>query len=255
MKSKESVMTFGSLKQFASLAALAVALAGCSTVDRLEHIGEVPSLAPLTNPLQPPASETLSVTPPPPPTHQDNSLWTTGARSFFHDPRASHHGDILTVNISIADAAKISDTTARGRTNSDNANLTNFFGLEGPLTSALPAGANPASLVKMGSDMSNSGTGSVDRSETINLTLAAIVTQVLPNGNLVIRGHQQVRVNTELRDLQVSGIVRPEDITSSNTIDLSQIAEARISYGGKGQITDVQQPPLGQQLYDILMPF
>ncbi|MDE3116302.1 MAG: flagellar basal body L-ring protein FlgH [Pseudomonadota bacterium] len=248
-------MTFGTFKQFASLTTLTIALAACSTVDRLEHIGQPPALAPLTNPLQPPAGETLDVTLPPPPVHQDNSLWTTGAHSFFHDPRASHRGDILTVNISIADAAKISDTTSRSRNNSDNANLTNFFGLEGPLASALPSGANPASLVKMGSDMSNSGTGSVDRSETINLTLAAIVSQVMPNGNLVIRGHQQVRVNTELRDLQVSGIVRPEDITSANTIDLSQIAEARIAYGGKGQITDVQQPPLGQQLYDIIMPF
>ncbi len=248
-------MTFVSLKQFTSLAAIAVALAACSTVDRLENIGRPPALAPLTNPMVTREGQALPVLPPPLPVHQDNSLWATGAHSFFHDPRASHSGDILTVDISIADAAKLSDSTSRSRANADNANLTNFFGLEGPLASALPAGANPASLVKMGSDTSNSGTGSIDRSETINLTLAAIVTQVLPNGNLVIRGHQEVRVNTELRDLQVSGIVRPEDITSDNTVSLSQIAEARISYGGRGQITDVQQPPLGEQLYDIIMPF
>ncbi len=172
----------------------------------------------------------------------------SGSRSFFHDPRASHIGDLLTVDISIADAAKISDTTKRRRDNSDNAGLSNFFGLEGPLAAALPAGADPSKLVNMASTTSNAGTGSVDRSEQINLTLAAIVTQVLPNGNLVIRGHQQVRVNNELRDLQISGIVRTEDITNANTVNLSQIAEARISYGGKGQITDVQQPRYGQQL-------
>ena len=107
----------------------------------------------------------------------------------------------------------------------------------------------------MGSDTSNAGSGAVDRSEDINLTLAAIVTQVLPNGNLVITGHQQVRVNSELRDLQISGIVRTEDITNDNTVDLAQIAEARLSYGGKGQITDVQQPRYGSQVFDVLMPF
>ena len=248
-------MRHGPFKQFASLTILALALSGCSAVERLQNIGEPPALAPIHNPAANPAYQPVPMPAAPPAMHEANSLWTSGSRSFFHDPRASHIGDLLTVDISIADAAKISDTTKRSRANSDNAGLTNFFGLEGPLAAALPSGANPASLVKMGSDTSNVGAGSVDRSENINLTLAAIVTQVLPNGNMVIRGHQQVRVNNELRDLQISGIVRTEDITSSNTISLSQIAEARIAYGGNGQITDVQQPRYGEQLYDILMPF
>jgi flagellar L-ring protein FlgH len=119
----------------------------------------------------------------------------------------------------------------------------------------LPSKVDPSNLVKMGSNTSNVGSGSVDRSETINLTLAAMVTQILPNGNLVIGGHQQVRVNNELRDLQVAGIVRLEDITNANTVDLSQIAEARISYGGRGTVSDMQQPRYGSQLFDILMPF
>jgi len=248
-------MRLSPLNQFASLAILTLALSACSAVDRLQNIGEPPALAPVRNPAVNPAYQSVPMPAAPIAMHEANSLWASGSRSFFHDPRASHIGDLLTVDISIADAAKISDTTKRTRANSDNAGLTNFFGLEGPLAAALPSGANPASLVKMGSDTSNVGAGSVDRSENINLTLAAIVTQVLPNGNMVIRGHQQVRVNNELRDLQISGIVRTEDITSSNTVSLSQIAEARIAYGGNGQITDVQQPRYGEQLYDILMPF
>ena len=242
--------------KFAALAVLAVSLSACSAVDRIENIGEPPQLAPIATPpaqqyqpvsLQMPQAQTA--------TREAGSLWTAGSRSFFHDPRANHVGDILTVDISIADAAKISDTTSRSRKNSDDAGLANFFGLEGELAKALPSGADPAKLVNMASDTSNLGAGTVDRSEDINLTLAALVTQVLPNGNLVISGHQQVRVNNELRDLQISGIVRTEDITNDNTVDLAQIAEARISYGGKGQITDVQQPRYGSQLYDILMPF
>jgi len=225
-------------------------LASCSTYQRLSELGTDPKLAPISNPA---AAQPVSLPMPQPPAepHGANSLWQPGSRSFFHDPRASRIGDILTVNISVADAAKISNSTSRSRTNSDAANLTNFFGLE----KSLPTSMDPASLVNMGSDTSNVGAGSVDRSESINLTLAALITQVLPNGNMVIGGHQQVRVNGELRDLQVSGIVRTEDITSANTVDLTQIAEARISYGGRGTVSDVQQPRLGSQLFDILMPW
>ncbi|MEJ1968036.1 MAG: flagellar basal body L-ring protein FlgH [Rhizomicrobium sp.] len=236
------------------LAAGAAALAGCSAVDRIKEIGDPPTMATMADPNSPVNAVPPAVPLPPLlPSRAVNSLWAAGSRSFFHDPRASRPGDIITVNISVADAAKFSNTTSRSRANSDDANLTNFFGLETPL--AASTGANPGSLVKMGSDTSNVGSGSVDRSESINLTLAALVTQVLPNGNMVIGGHQQVRVNSELRDLQVSGIVRSEDITSANTVDLSQIAEARISYGGRGTVSDMQQPRYGSQLFDILMPW
>lgn len=238
-------------KQKAGMFLLVSALGGCSAVDRIESIGAEPQLSPISNPQQ----QRISLPMPPQPTtpRQASSLWQVGSHSFFPDSRASHVGDIITVNISIADAAQISDTTTRTRQNSDAANLTNFFGLEGKLASA--TGADPSKLVNMGSSTANTGAGSVNRSETINLTLAALVTQLLPNGNMVISGHQQVRVNSEMRDLRISGVVRTEDITQDNTVNLSQIAEARISYGGEGQITDVQQPRYGSQLFDILMPF
>lgn len=231
------------------LVSAAVLISGCSSYDRLSEIGSGPKLAAMNNP-----APQVSVPMPQPPAEPRGraSLWQPGARSFFHDPRASRVGDIITVNVAVADAAKMSNTTSRSRTNADNASMNNLFGLENVMPSV---GLLPGSLVKMGSDTSNVGAGSVNRSETINMTLAALVTQVLPNGNLVISGHQQMRVNGEMRDLQVSGIVRTEDITSSNMIDLTQIAEARISYGGRGTVSDMQQPRLGSQLYDILMPW
>ena len=242
-------MTLRSLRLLLTLGA-ACLVASCSTYQRLADLGSNPKLSPITNPAQ---KQPVSLPMPPPPAEPRgaNSLWQPGARSFFHDPRASRVGDILTVSISVADAAKISNSTSRSRTNADNANLASFFGLE----KSLPSSMDPTNLVKMGSDTSNVGAGSVDRSEKINLTLAALVTQVLPNGNMVIGGHQQVRVNGELRDLQVTGIVRTEDITSANTVDLTQIAEARISYGGRGTVSDMQNPRLGSQLFDIVMPW
>ena len=133
--------------------------------------------------------------------------------------------------------------------------MDNFLGYEAALGKVLPEAIDNTSLASLGSTSSSAGTGTVDRKETIDLTVAAVVTQVLPNGNLVIAGRQQVRVNYEVRDLEITGIVRPEDISSINTVAHTQIAEARISYGGAGQISDVQQPRYGQQLFDIIMPF
>jgi flagellar L-ring protein FlgH len=235
------------LKLFPLVAA--ASLSACSALDRIENIGEAPALQPVGNPA---GTQIVAAIPPPKPImHVDNSLWQPGAQSFFHDPRAMHVGDVITVNVSVADTAKMQNTTSRARTNSEDANLTNFFGLE----KVLPPVMDPSSLVKMGSDNSNVGTGSIQRQESINMTLAALVAQVLPNGNLVIDGHQQVRVNNELRDMRLSGIVRREDITQDNTVNLSQIAEARVNYGGKGTMSDVQQPRYGSQLFDIVMPW
>ena len=238
-----------SLPKIAALLLAGVSLTACSAVDRISNIGEAPKLDKVGNPA---GTQIVSEIPRPQPiVHVDNSLWQPGAQSFFHDPRAMHVGDVITVNVSVADTAKLQNTTSRSRTNSDNANLTNFFGLEKVITPAL----DPTSVVKMGSDNSNVGAGSIQRAESISMTLAALVAQVLPNGNLVIDGHQQVRVNNELRDMRLSGIVRREDITQNNTVNLSQIAEARVTYGGQGTMSDVQQPRYGSQLFDILMPW
>jgi flagellar L-ring protein precursor FlgH len=194
---------------------------------------------------------------PPPITEQrqPNSLWRTGSRAFFKDQRASAVGDILTVMVQIDDQATLDNSTTRARDMSENAGLDNFLGYETLLDNIFPDAIDPPNLVSAGSDSASEGSGTVDRQEDIELTVAAIVTQVLPNGNMVIQGRQEVRVNAEVRELLVAGIIRPEDITSVNTIAYDQIAEARIAYGGRGIISDLQQPRYGQQIYDILFPF
>jgi flagellar L-ring protein precursor FlgH len=245
-----------------ALASVAVAaislLAGCAnTLDKIDQIGKPPGLSPIQ--VQPNMAAGAPVQLPQPvfetQAPQANSLWQVGSRSFFRDPRAGKVGDLLTVQIAIGDQAKIANTTTRSTKAAEDASAPNLLGLESRLKGILPDAVDPSSLVKLGSDSSNTGTGTVDRSETINLTVAAVVTQVLPNGNLVIQGQQEVRVNNEVRELSVSGVVRPEDISNANTISHTQIAEARISYGGRGQISDVQQARYGQQFFDIIWPF
>lgn len=241
----------------AAAAALAATLAGCGAVDRINQIGAAPALAPINNPTSMPGYRPVTMPMPAPEqvVYQPNSLWRSGSRAFFRDQRASKVGDILTVIINIADSAKVDNSTKRSRANSESAALPNFLGLESKLKNVLPDAVDPTALVDATSGGSSAGAGSVNRKENVELTVAGVVTQVLPNGNLVIEGRQEVRVNYEVRELSIAGIVRPEDISNTNTIQHTQIAEARISYGGRGQITDVQQPRYGQQLYDVIMPF
>ena len=184
-----------------------------------------------------------------------NSLWRTGARTFFGDQRARRIGDILTVSIDIDDRAQTQNSTARTRTNEMSGGITNFFGLENSLGRAFPGGFDPANLVGLEGESSANGSGSVNRSEKVSLTIAAVVTDVLSNGNMVIQGRQEVRTNREVRELTVAGIVRPEDISSANTIAHTQIAEARISYGGRGDISRVQATPAAQSLLERFSPF
>ena len=232
-------------------------ISGCSTFDRVSNIGEAPDLAPTENPAA--LFQGREVALPMPASYNEtplnNSLWRQGARSFFKDQRARRAGDIVTIVIDIDDRARLNNTTERRRDNGETAELPAFGGLEQTLVDVLPNGANAAQLVDLSSGSNSRGEGSVDRREDVQLTIAAIVTEVLPNGNLVVAGKQEVRVNYELRELTVTGIIRPEDISNANRIRHEQIAEARISDGGRGQLTDVQQPRYGQQLYDILFPF
>jgi len=278
-----------------TIAIAGLTLTACSTAQRITEVGSTPQLSPIENPAlyagspaygqpqqssayyptgqysqqqgqqQPPMQQPYAQTSyAAPTTHPQvpvyeasptNSLWAPGARTFFGDPRASRPGDILTVNINIADSAQVQNTTNRSRSASEDSDLTNFLGGEAALSNFFNDAVNPASLTSFGSSGSHSGTGLVNRQETINLSVAAVVSQALPNGNLAIMGRQEVRINNEVRELLISGVVRPEDIASDNTILHTQIAEARISYGGRGHISDVQRPRLGQEIYDILWPF
>ncbi|WP_421759583.1 flagellar basal body L-ring protein FlgH [Devosia sp.] len=242
--------------KLSATAALVSLLAGCATIDKLASVGEAPKLTAIADPtaqqgyrpVQMPMPEVVPVS------YQANSLFSTDARGFFKDQRAHKVGDILTVTVTIDDSAKISNTTDRSRSSSSEGSvggvLGSIFGGKVPLADVEASGK----LSTEGA-LADSGTGSVNRKESLETQVAVVVTQVLPNGNLVIEGHQEVRVNFEVRDMIVAGIVRPEDVQSDNTIASSKIAEARISYGGRGQITDVQQPRYGQQIADAILPF
>jgi flagellar L-ring protein FlgH len=230
----------------------ALALAGCSTA--IETV-RGPELAPIGYPAQlVPVTQAYQAAPQPR-SASANSLWRTGARAFFGDQRARNIGDILTVSIRIDDSAQTSNTTNRSRTNDISGGVTNFFGLENSLGRAFPGGFDPQNLVGLEGSSNANGTGSVSRSERVDLTIAAVVTDILSNGNLVIQGRQEVRTNREVRELTVAGIVRPEDISSANTIAHTQIAEARISYGGRGDISRVQATPAAQSLVERFSPF
>ena len=234
-----------------------ILLGACNAAERFGEIGRAPDFDPIVNPTQRPEYAPVSMPMPAPviATHQANSLWRTGARAFFKDQRASQVGDILTIEIAIDDDASIINETTRTRDNIDTSRISSLFGYEASLATVLPEAVNGTSLLDIDTDLRNKGTGEIKRADEINLKLAAVVTQILPNGNMVIEGDQEVRVNFDLRELRIRGIVRPEDISATNTISYEKIAEARISYGGRGHIQDVQQPRYGAQVLDIINPF
>ncbi|HVF93505.1 MAG TPA: flagellar basal body L-ring protein FlgH [Sphingomonas sp.] len=237
------------------LLAIATLLPACGTIDQLKTLGRAPPLSKTEAVDSPDLEESLGQhrrgagPAPVAAAAASASLFRAGAGAFLGDQRAARVGDILTVRINVADKADIGNSTARSRGGDETAGVTSLLGLE----KLLPG--DPATLAATNSTSEFNGSGTISRSETINLTMSGIVTAVLPNGNLTIRGRQEIRVNYELRELIVTGIVRPQDIARDNSIRHSQIAEARISYGGRGQLSQAQQARWGQQIYDALFPF
>ena len=234
------------------IASMAVTACG-----RIDHLGRPPSFTPSTDsreqvammwPGLPLVTEDVSPA-------QQASLWSSGSQSLLGDHRASRKGDILTVVIEIDEKAEISNDTSRSRSGSESLAVPQLLGLPQRVAPDLPIGASLDEAVEVGSSSSSSGAGSVKRKEKLTLRIAATVVDILPNGVLSIQGSQELRVNFELRELLVAGFVRPADISRQNEITYDKIASARVSYGGRGQITDVQQPRYGQQVLDAVLPF
>lgn len=245
------------LKQVTATALVALMLGGCNAFTRISQIGAAPPLTTIQDPTTMPGYQPVSLPMPTPivSQRQPNSLWKQGSRAFFKDQRASQVGDILTVLVSFDDYAQFNNETQTQRTTNEQDTMPNVMGFENQIKKILPSAANPASLINVTGATNNDGKALINRQEKVALELAAVVTQVLPNGNLVIQGSQEIRVNNEVRDLQVTGVLRQQDISSNNTINLDQLADARVSYGGRGQLTNDQQPRYGEQLLDILAPF
>jgi len=249
--------TLKTLSRFALAVAAAATLSACNTVSRLASVGDGPDTTPIMNPTKRPDYRPVTMPMPAPQMarHNPNSLWRSGAKAFFKDQRAKEVGDILTVSIAVENEASLANSTERTRDDSEDTDVTSLLGLEAEATKILPQGANMGSLISFGNEHATKGDGEIDRSETIELEVAAVITQILPNGNLVIAGRQEIRVNYELRELKVTGIVRREDISTTNSVSHDKIAEMRLAYGGRGSISDLQQPRWGTQVWDILFPF
>jgi flagellar L-ring protein precursor FlgH len=222
-------------------------LYGCASP--INEIGRPPALSPVGSGIE---DTTGSIAPsypeaPSAPTGRF-SLWNDRQSRLFTDPRALRPGDLLTILISIDDRARFKNESERERKTSRDIGLGLGFEWDG-------TGSEGSAKANIDSNSEASGTGTTERSERLELSVAAVVTEVFPNGNLMIRGSQEVRVNAELRILTIAGIVRPSDIGPNNTISYERIAEARISYGGRGRLTEVQQPPYGTQILDNIQPF
>lgn len=235
----------------------AISVSGCNMATRLSEVGDYPEMSKITNPQAQPGYRpvNLPMPAPQPVTENPNSLWRAGAKAFFKDIRAKDVGDTLTVRLKLDDSAKMQNITKRKRDDNEAMGIDSIFGYETKLGKFFPKNVDNADLFAFGTKSNTDGDGNIGRSEKLELTFAAMVTQVLPNGSLAILGRQEVRVNFELRELMLVGVVRPQDIEADNSISHERIAEMRVAYGGRGTLSDLQQPRWGTQIMDILLPF
>ena len=235
---------------------LVLLLPACGILGKLAEVGHPPAMTASADPTAEPGWRPLSLPMPSPvlTPPEANSLWRSGSRAFFKDQRAAQVGDLLTVVVNMADTADVEDYTIAGRTGVQTEGAPALLGLQASIPH-LFAQTNPNTLVSTNNTGNMTGTGSIKRFETVVLRLSGEVTQVLPNGNLVITARQEFRVNSELRELGVTGVVRPEDIASDNTVQHDRVAEARITYGGRGQLTTIETPRWGEQVLEAILPF
>ncbi len=238
------------MKQFSSLVIIALGISGCNLAERLSNVGEPPELSRIQNPTFVEGYQPVSMPMPEPraPVRKINSLWETGSRAFFKDQRANKVGDVVTIDVDINDTGKFDAKPQITRTNQDT-------GAVNQLLRLLPTRMGNITQLNLSNNASFQGQGTYDRKDTVKFKIAASVIQVLPNGNLVISGRQELRLINEVREIQITGIVRREDITANNMVKLEKIAEARVSYGGRGDITDVNELPWGQQVLNKIYPF
>lgn len=241
----------------AAMMMLVAGSGGCSMATRLSEVGDYPEMSKISNSQAQPGYRpvNLPMPSPQPITDNPNSLWRAGARAFFKDIRAKDVGDTLTVRLKLDDSAKMQNITKRKRDDKEALGIDSIFGYETKLGKFFPKNVDNADLFAFGSKSNTDGDGNIGRSEKLELTFAAMVTQVLPNGSLAILGRQEVRVNYELRELMLLGVVRPQDIEADNSVSHERIAEMRVAYGGRGTLSDLQQPRWGTQIMDILLPF
>lgn len=233
-----------------------ITCACCSTtIKELKSVGKLPEFAPSYMAVEP--SEANAIPPPKASAtaKYTNSLWQPGSRAFFRDRRTRNVGDILKVKIQIKNNANMDNKTTRNRNDQNNLAAPNIFGLESVIPQVFPSTVDLTKLLSLTGNNSNSGTGKIERKEDINTEIAAMVTNIFPNGSLMIQGTQEIRVNYELREITISGIIRPEDIGADNSISLDQIAEARLSYGGRGTLSRMQKLRYGNEVIDIMTPF
>jgi len=253
------MMRTHALALLATCSLLGLSLTGCATADRLAEVGRPPAMTKIgdvraasdPDKIIYPVGIEATVKP------TSNSLWRLGSKTFLEDQRAARVGDVVTVSIAISENATLANDLSRKRTNDDSLNLGSLGGYASKLGSILPGHpkVDPTELLGSSGSANLTTSGSASRSEDINLSVAAVVVDRLTNGNFVISGKQEVRVNNELRDVRVAGIVRPQDIDSNNAVAYDKIAEARISYGGRGVLSDYQQPPIGAEILEVIRPF
>lgn len=253
------------MQQTKSISLIVVALASTtltacsSTLDKLDNINKPAPFSDVRNPTEQPEYKPMSWPLPensPPNKQYANSLWQPGARAFFRDGRASRVGDLLKVNVRINDKLQFINQTEAKRTTIDNATSAETMGIAEKAAKLIPhLQMNPDQLVDITGNNNVKGTGTINRQDVITTQVTAIITQLLPNGNFVIDGTQEIMMNQDVREVSVRGVVRPQDIRSDNTIDSYQIAEARIAYTSRGQLSDQQKPRWGGQIIDAIAPF